>query len=246
MQVIILAAGKSSRIFKKIKKNKCLLKINNKTIIERNIDIFLKQRIKKISICTGFRSKNIKNHLKKKKINFIFNKNYNKSDMMESLALSLKKNFDDTIVCYADIIFEKKIIIDLLNTVQKNNNIIVPGLKNWKHIWKIRSKNNYDFESFKNKGKKLIEIGKENINEKDVSGQFMGIFFIPKTKISSFLEIYKSKTNKIQTTSFINHLIKKGNYIQTYIKKYNWFEFDDYEDYENFKKNDFSKLFKRY
>ena len=52
--------------------------------------------------------------------------------MMESLALSLKKNFDDTIVCYADIIFEKKIIIDLVNSVQKNNNIVIPGLKTGK------------------------------------------------------------------------------------------------------------------
>jgi choline kinase len=176
----------------------------------------------------------------------VFNKNYNKSDMMESLALSLKKNFDDTIVCYADIIFEKKIIIDLVKTVQKNNNIIIPGLKNWKKIWNIRSKNNYDFESFKNKGKKLIEIGKKKISKKDVKAQFMGIFFIPKMKINNFLKFYKSRTNKIQTTSFINYLIKKGNYIQTYTKKYNWFEFDDYEDYKNFKKNDFSKLFSRY
>ena len=61
-------------------------------------------------------------------------------------------------------------------------------------------------------------------------------FFIPKMKINNFLKIYKSRTNKIQTTSFINYLIKKGNYIQTYTKKYNWFEFDDYEDYKNFKK----------
>lgn len=246
MQVIFLAAGKSSRIFKKIKKNKCLLKINKKTIIERNIDIFLKQGIQNITICTGFRSKNIKNHLKRKKLNFVLNKNYNRSDMMESLALCLKKSFDDTIVCYADIIFEKKVIIDLINETKKKNNIIIPGLKNWRKIWNIRSKNNYDFESFKSKGKKLVEIGKKNINKNEVKGQFMGIFFIPKLKIQNFLKIYKSKTNKIQTTNFINHLIKKGNYIQTYVKKYNWFEFDDYEDYENFKKNDFSKLFKRH
>ena len=31
MNLVILAAGKSSRIFQKIKKNKCLININKKT-----------------------------------------------------------------------------------------------------------------------------------------------------------------------------------------------------------------------
>ena len=38
MNFIFLAAGKSKRIFKKIKKNKCLIEINNQTLIEKLID----------------------------------------------------------------------------------------------------------------------------------------------------------------------------------------------------------------
>ena len=36
MQLIILAAGKSSRIFKNIKKNKCLIKIKKKNFNWKN------------------------------------------------------------------------------------------------------------------------------------------------------------------------------------------------------------------
>ena len=39
MKVVLLAAGKSQRIFKKINKNKCLLKINKNTIIENSINL---------------------------------------------------------------------------------------------------------------------------------------------------------------------------------------------------------------
>ena len=37
MRAVFLAAGKSKRIFKKIGKNKCLLKINKITLIEHAI-----------------------------------------------------------------------------------------------------------------------------------------------------------------------------------------------------------------
>ena len=38
MKIIFLAAGRGKRIFKKIKINKCLIKINKKTIIENLIE----------------------------------------------------------------------------------------------------------------------------------------------------------------------------------------------------------------
>ena len=37
MEAIILAAGKGSRISKAINKNKCLIKVSNKTLIDRII-----------------------------------------------------------------------------------------------------------------------------------------------------------------------------------------------------------------
>ena len=47
MNIVFLAAGKSSRIFKEVKKPKCLLKINNQSIISNLIKNLKGLNIKK-------------------------------------------------------------------------------------------------------------------------------------------------------------------------------------------------------
>ena len=66
MKVVLLAAGKSQRIFKKINKNKCLLKINKNTIIENSINEILKAKVKlkDIIIVLGFKPNLIKKKTK--------------------------------------------------------------------------------------------------------------------------------------------------------------------------------------
>ena len=55
MRLIILSAGKGERIFDKIKINKPLIKIGNKSILENLIINAKKINIRKISIITGFK-----------------------------------------------------------------------------------------------------------------------------------------------------------------------------------------------
>ena len=75
MKFIFLAAGKGSRIYIKIKINKCLIKIKKKTLIEELIENIPQKYEKDISVITGFKSNLIIKKLKKYKINFIRNKN---------------------------------------------------------------------------------------------------------------------------------------------------------------------------
>ena len=90
MEALILAAGKGKRINKYLKINKCLLKIDGKTLIEKIINdlrsIFIPD---KISVVIGHKNI-IKSKLKNHNINFIFNKDYNKKEMLHSLYLGLK------------------------------------------------------------------------------------------------------------------------------------------------------------
>ena len=90
MKFVLLAAGKSKRLYKKIKKNKCLLKLGNKTLIENTILAAKEAKIKDISIVVGFKSEKIKLYLKKyNKIKYILNKKYNSREMLYSLILAL-------------------------------------------------------------------------------------------------------------------------------------------------------------
>ena len=118
MRIIFLAAGKSNRIFKKIKKNKCLININRKPLIKFLIDQIEKTKIKKISIITGFRAKILEKKLKNiKNIDFLFNKKFNSREMLYSLILGLKNYDEDILISYSDILFNSKII----NTLLKKN-----------------------------------------------------------------------------------------------------------------------------
>ena len=62
---VILSAGKGSRLQGKIK---ALLKIGNKTFIEKIISNFRKFKIKNITIVLGYKAHLVKKYLKEKKI----------------------------------------------------------------------------------------------------------------------------------------------------------------------------------
>ena len=109
MKLILLAAGKSSRIFNKIKTNKCLIKIKKKPLIKHLIDNAKNAGIEDIDIVVGFKSNNIKKKLNDNSLNYTHNKKYNSTDMVFSSILALQKTESDAIICYTDIFFNKKI-----------------------------------------------------------------------------------------------------------------------------------------
>ena len=105
MKAIILAAGRGRRLPKISKIPKSLLQINNKSIIERQIDIFKSHNINQIAIVTGF-----KRHLFKKfKLQEFYNKKWKTTNMVYSLSKAKRWLLNyECIVTYGDIIFEKK------------------------------------------------------------------------------------------------------------------------------------------
>ncbi len=240
MRIIFLAAGKSNRIFNKIKKNKCLININRKPLIKFLIDQVKKTKIKKISIITGFRAKILEKKLKNiKNIDFLFNEKFNSREMLYSLILGLKNYDEDILISYSDILFDSKIINMLLK--KKTKEIKIPILKNWKKIWKIRNKDPLiDGETLfiNNKGN-LKSIGNKISDLKKVDYQYMGLIFIPKEKRKKVLSLYKliSHNKKMHATGFLNFLVNKKNLIKTVVIDKGWYEFDDYEDLINYKNN---------
>jgi len=238
MNLILLAAGKSSRIFNRIKKNKCLIKTNNKTLIRQIIDNSNNTLIKKITIITGFKPQNIKKELKDfDNVKFLNNSKYQFTDMVYSSILGLKESNSDTLISYTDIIYTKKLFKILSKS--KKNFITIPYIKNWKRVWKRRKKDIFDdAETFKvDENNNLKEIGNKisKKNLKSINGQFIGIIFVPKNYIKVLINKYKIyKNSKLQFTQFINNLIKDN--IKIKCLNYNdfWYEIDDYQDLINF------------
>ncbi len=238
MNIVFLAAGKSSRIYKEVGKPKCLLKINNQSIISNLLKNLKGLKIKKINIVTGFKSYLIKKELKKnKKINYIYNKYFNSREMLYSLILALKKIDDDIIFSYTDIIYDRSIIKKLIS---KKNNIYLPILKNWKNVWIKRKKEiKSDAEDLQiDKNSNLKTIGKKITNISKVKYQFMGLVMINKENKKEIIKLYNSTKNnkKIHLTEFLNLIVKKKMNIKCLKYLKNWYEFDDIDDYLNYKK----------
>ena len=237
MNLVLLAAGVGSR-FKGKFNNKILLKINKKLRIFDIINnSFSNAKIKKKIIVIGHNAKILKKSLLSKNLVFVYNKYFIKRDMLHTLIMGLKISNEDTIISYSDIIYSKQLVEKIMK--KKSKDILLPSKTNWKKIWRIRGKlKTNDAESLKyDKNFNLIEIGKK-IDE-NTKGQFMGLLYVPKNKIQPILKIYKKiKIKKMQTTDFLENLIKNKMVIKVFPNNEPWYEFDDEKDLNNFKKCD--------
>lgn len=230
MILVILASGMGTRLNKKMPK--CLVSINNKTLLERIINI--SSKFDKVIIVGGYKvnliKKIIKNQKIKKKIYLINNKDYKTTNMVESFFKSYNKINQDVIITYSDIIFDHSLFKKMINF--NKNHLLLKS--NWKKIWMLRmseKKLKLDAEDIKIKKNNIISIGNK-IEEKLPKYQFMGLIRINYKYLKKVKNFYsKIRNKKIDFTSFINMLIKNKilNFKFQETKKY-WFEIDNKKD----------------
>ena len=117
MDLIVLASGLGSRL-REINQNrpKCLLKINNKTILDYTAKIF--NKFEKVYIIGGYKHKLLK-RFENKKVKIVINNDFRTTNMVHSLFKVKKKISSDVVVVYADILFDSSII----DRIKKKNQI---------------------------------------------------------------------------------------------------------------------------
>ena len=127
MIAIILAAGYGNRMRPLTdNEHKTLLKINDITIIDNIIDSLIDNAVNNIVVVTGYRSEELKNYLLNnyKDVNFQFvnNKDFKTTNNIYSLSLAFKniKIDTDIILIESDLIYDHKIICNLINDSNKN------------------------------------------------------------------------------------------------------------------------------
>jgi choline kinase len=190
-------------------------------------------------VITGYKSDILKKKLKFSNVQFVYNKNYLKTNMVESLMLTkhmIKKN--DMIISYADIFFSPKIIKSLMK--YKNN--ILPLNKNWLKSWKNRYKTisniKTDAEDLIVKKKQILHIG-DKIKDKLPRYQYMGILKINNKTFYKLLKLYKNlKNKKISLTELLNLAIQKklANFGYFATNKF-WYEVDNLRDLKILKRD---------
>ena len=172
MKSIIIAAGRGTRVPEFSKTiPKSLIKINNKSILKRQIDQMRNFKINQIAIVKGYKSHKIKF----KNIKYFHNSNFKTNEQLDSLLVANKWFTDDLIVSFSDIIYENSILKKIIKS--KHDFTIAVQKK-----WKKRYQNRFDHpisqaDKVFIKNDNVFDIGKK-ILEKKTNGEFLGIFMI--------------------------------------------------------------------
>ena len=187
MYVIIIAAGSGERISDDIKNTpKSLIDVNNKPIIEYQIDVLKQMKLDHIVVITG--SNNEKFELKN--VQYIKDVNYNEHDILGSLMEAKDYIKNDVLILYSDIIFEAKIIEKILDS---KSDISVAVDMNWEKRYENRS------EHPKTEAENVLLNEEKNIqNEKNLIGEFLGIMKLSAEGSKIFIKKYEEllKNNK--------------------------------------------------
>ena len=221
-QAIILAAGCATRMNLTTEKiPKCLLPIGKTTILDRQIDILLKNGINDILIVTGYQSDLIKKHFLNKNIKIIYNKNYKKYDSLFSIWCAknfIKKNF---ICIYGDLVFDDRLISSFLD--DDNDCLIVDmpthKLDNHSVIIKNSLIQNIDFD----------------FNNNIPSGQFIGISKFTNSSVNLFkkaLDTFEQNDDlNGEFVRLIQFLLKEIDLYAFFIKDKIWINVNNKEKF---------------
>ena len=227
-------------------KPKCMLKLFNETLIERQIKIFHSCNINDITVVTGYMSEmiNIPD------VNYVKNKNYETTNINESLFCALEPSSSPILVTYSDIIFEQKIVQQMLE--------IIDGIRlavnlNWKKYYQNRTMHPLsEAENVLVENGRILQIRK-NISkslENQQIGEFLGIMTLSSEHVKILLERYSylkknhmgafhnsSSLSNAYITDMLQEIINCGISVNPVFTEGKWCEIDTPEDLKNAEKS---------
>ena len=234
MKALILAAGIGKRL--KVSIPKILLRIGNRSLLERHYDNLLSLGVKKIGIVVGYKSqyliKCIKEIDKKKKIKIIKNPKYKLGSIVSLVrASSFFYERGELILMDGDVLYDKKILKKLIDTKKKDTLLIDKHFESGEEPVKVCIKNN-----------KIYDFGKNVDNNFDFQGESVGFFkFSKKTSIKLLNESkkIKAKNKKAMYEDAIRKIIKYKKFFISFenITNLPWVEIDFKKDLNLAKKN---------
>ena len=168
MKALILAAGIGKRLKSAVPK--ILLKIGNKTLLERHYENLINLGIKNIGIVIGYKSNKISQFIRvidtKKKVEIFVNSKFRLGSIVSLVtAEEFLTTKGDTVLMDGDVLYDKKILKKLINTKKKNCLLIDKQFEKGEEPVKVCIKNN-----------KIFDFGKIVNQDFDYQGESVGFF----------------------------------------------------------------------
>ena len=238
MKVIIIAAGSSTRLAKETSDiPKGLLKINGKSIIEIQLELFQKNQLSDITIITGAQKFKLKN------VHYIQDYKFQDHDVLGSLMVAKSIINDDILTSYSDIIFEEKI---LKSMTEFSGDVGIAVDLDWEKNYVDRDQHpKSEADNVLINDNEILEIRK-NISEckkNEKIGEFLGLMKLSKKGSRVFLEKYSElkmshkgkfhnalSLEKAYLTDMLQELIDSGIRISPIYISGKWCEVDTPQD----------------
>ncbi|MBP3816619.1 MAG: aminotransferase class I/II-fold pyridoxal phosphate-dependent enzyme [Firmicutes bacterium] len=235
MQAIILAAGMGRRLKDLTKENtKCMVKVNDKTLIQRMLGQIDAKGFSRVVIVVGYEGEKLKEYISSLDVStpivFVENPVYDKTNNIYSLYLARDYlQEEDTVLFESDLIFEDSVLDSLLDDPNKNL-VLVDKYESWmsgtcvklseeSEILSYISGTNFDFHEI-DKYYKTVNIYKFN---KDFSSKY----YVP------FLEAYLDALGNNEYYEQVLKVITMLDGKSLKAKKLDnqkWYEIDDIQD----------------
>lgn len=236
-RTIILAAGEGTRLRPyTYELPKCMVKINGKSLIDRQLNVLSNLDLEDVVIIGGYKADMLTG---KSKI-LIKNDQYKDTNMLWTLFCGEELLQDEIIVSYGDIVYSEEVLEKLLKS-KADISVIVDN--EWHSYWKSRIDNPLDdAETLKiNKDGKICEIGQKPDHISDIEGQYIGLMKFSAKGISIIKKLFKTESDgstsflkrnlrNAYMTDFLQALIDSGEEIHPIYINGDWVEIDTVED----------------
>ena len=224
MKVLLMAAGKGSRISRYIEgKPKCTIDIGDTTLIEYTIQQLQKYDVDEMAMVLGYHSEEIKKILEKYDVKYYYNYFYDVTNSIASAWFAKEFIDDDIVLMNADVYLEEALIKEVFE--EKKSPVLFSDSSR---------KEEADYKFYYEDGQ-LIKYGKELTGE-DVSGEYVGVAKINKEFIPLFLkrlqELIESEKHGMWWEDVLYSYVGQENIYINDINGMFWDEVDYIDEYE--------------
>jgi choline kinase len=173
MRAVILGAGRGSRMGNlSDDRPKCLVELEGKPLIERQIAALRRGGVDRIGVVRGYRAETIDFP----DLTYFANERWAETNMVASLAAAAAwLRTGPVIVSYGDIFYRSGLVRGLAGAPGQ---LTVSYDRDWRRLWTRRFADPLaDAETFRiDAAGQLIEIGSKTTRIEDIEGQYMGLF----------------------------------------------------------------------
>lgn len=238
MRVIILAAGQGTRLRPLTNERpKCLVELDGRTLIERQLEVMRAVGLEDIAIVGGYRA----DCLEGLGVELLYNPQFAETNMVSTLfcAQQWMLEEEDLLIAYSDIVYEQSVLENLLNT---DAPLAISIDRQWRKLWDIRMEDPLsDAETLKlDSENKIIELGKKPKDYSEVQGQYMGLIKVRGDHVGAFWKAWHDLDRTVERdgkdfanmymTTFLQHLIDTGWNAQAALTDNGWLEVDTLDD----------------